>query len=109
MAVTSTFTRVRNTVSVPIFEEVVTAALTGTYVTGGFTWNPFAIVGSPGSSPLPASAVYTVDFYSPKGYIYQTTIVGNTATTKIYSAPNTEFTPGAVPDASATVILLKGR
>jgi hypothetical protein len=110
MAITSVFTRIRHSVTVPTFEEICTAALSGTYVTGGFTWNPFNIFASPGSSPLPASALYTADFYSPKGYIYVTTVSGQTATTKIMSAPNTELANAtAVPDASLTVVLGKGR
>src|ERR1700748_3679723 len=115
MAVTATFTRLRHTVSVPLFEEVVTAGLTGTYATGGFTWTPLTIKGAPGSSPLPASAVYTADFYGSAGYNYNTTFSGTfpgtvTATTKIFTSGGTELTNGtAVPDAAPTVVLLKGR
>lgn len=110
MAVTSTFTRIRHATTVPIFDEIVTASLAGTYVTGGFTWNPFAIKGGPGSSALPASAVYQVSWVSPEGYIYVTSINGQTATTKILTAEGAELANGtAVPDASITVILKKGR
>lgn len=111
MAVTSTFTRQRHGVTVPLFDEIVTAALTGTYATGGFTWNPFTIKGpAPGSSALPASAMYAAEWQSPTGYIYTTSVSGTTATTKIFSAPGTELAnTTAVPDASVTVILKKGR
>jgi len=115
MAVTATFTRVRHTVSVPIFEEVVTAALSGTYATGGFTWTPLTIVGVKGTSPTQATVCYTADFYSGTGYNYNTTFSGTypgtvTATTKIFTSGGTELTNGtAVPDAAPTVVLLKGR
>lgn len=110
MAVTATFTRVRHTVSVPLFEEVATAALSGTYATGGFPWSPFAIVGGKGSSPLPASALYEARWSSPTGYTYVTSISGATATTKILSASGTELAnTTAVPDATVTVVMLKGR
>ena len=111
MAVTSAFTRVRNGVTVPIYDEVVTATFSGTYATGGFTWQPFAITGGPGSAPLPASAVYGVWFESPTGYNYVTSVAANgTATTKILSTANTELANStAVPDATCTVIITKGR
>jgi len=110
MAVTATFTRVRHGVTVPVFDEIVTAAMTGTYATGGFTWSPFAITGGQGSSPLPASTLYAAVWQSPKGYTYITSLSGTTATTKIFTAPETELAnTTAVPDASVTVILKKGR
>jgi hypothetical protein len=110
MAVTSTFKRVRHSVTVPTFDEIVTATLSGTYATGGFTWKPFAIVGNAGSSPLQASALYGANWISPKGYLYITSLSGTTATTKIFTAPETELADTtAVPDTSLTVILSKGR
>lgn len=110
MAVTATFKRVRHSVTVPTFDEIVTATLTGTYATGGFTWNPFTIVGNPGSSPLQASTMYAAEWQSPKGYTYITSLSGTTATTKIYTAPETELAnTTAVPDATVTVLLKKGR
>lgn len=110
MAVTATFTRVRHGVTVPVFDEIVTAALTGTYATGGFTWSPFAITGGKGSSPLLASTLYSAQWQSPNGYIYVTSVSGATATTKIFSAPGTELADTtAVPDATVTVVLKKGR
>lgn len=110
MAVTATFTRVRNGVTVPVFDEIVTATFTGTYVTGGFTWNPFTINAGSGTSPLPASAVYGVWFESPLGYTYVTSVSGTTATTKILTTANTELANStAVPDATCAVIITKGR
>lgn len=109
MAVTFAITRNINEVSVPLFDEVCTATLSGTYATGGFTWNPFNITGGPGTSPLVAAAIYGVWFESPLGYTYVTSVSGQTATTKILTTANTEFTNGsAVPDATCQVII-KGR
>ncbi len=108
MAVTSTFTRQHSSFDSSTFNEYATAAFTGTYATGGFTWNPFTIYAGKGSSPLPSSQVVSVTFQSPLGYIYVTTISGTTATTKILSAANTEFGNGsAVPDATVPVIIVK--
>ena len=110
MAVTATFTRLKYATSVPIFEEVCSSSISGTYVTGGFTWNPLAIAGAKGSSPIPASVCYTADFYGNNGYNYQTTFSGSTATTKIFTSGGTELANGtAIPDATPTVVLLKGR
>lgn len=110
MAVTSTFKRVRHNPTVPIFTEVCTATLSGTYATGGFTWNPFSIVSGVGSSALPASVIYSVDFYTSTGYTYVTTVAGSVATTKIFASGATELAnTTAVPDATLTVILTKGR
>jgi hypothetical protein len=111
MAVVSTFKRIKHSVEVPIFDEICAVTLTGTYATGGFTWNPFAIVAGPGSSPLVATGgVLTTDFYSPLGYIYTTTVAGSTATTKIFTAANTELAnTTAVPDAALTVVIKKAR
>jgi hypothetical protein len=51
-----------------------------------------------------------VDFYGLLGYSYVTTISGTTATTKIFTTANTELAnTTAVPDATATVVILKGR
>lgn len=107
MAVTSTITRNTHTETVATFEAFCTAALSGTYATGGFTWNTATITGGPGSSPLPGGAPLTADFYPASGASYQTTFSGNTATTKIFSG-GTELANGtAVPDASMTLVLVK--
>lgn len=108
MAVTSSFTRQHSTFDASTFTEFITAALSGTYITGGFTWNPFSIFAGKGSNPLPSTQILTIDFVSPLGYSYRTTLSGNTATTKIFTAPNTEFTTAtAVPDAAPAVIIRK--
>lgn len=108
MAVTSTITRTHSTSDQSTFIEFCTAALAGTYVTGGFTFNPFAIFAGKGSSPLPSTSVLTVDWYSPLGYIYRTTVAGSVATTKIFSAANTELTNAtAIPDATITLTIVK--
>jgi hypothetical protein len=112
MAVTATFTRFAHSLTVPIYEERVKATFTGTYATGGFTWNPLSITAGGGTSPLPASRVDTVDFYSPLGYTYVTSVNAATgvATTKIFTTANTELAnTTAVPDASLTVVLGKAR
>lgn len=108
MAVTSVITRNFHSADQSTFTEFCTAALTGTYVTGGFTFNPFNVVGGKGSSPLPSTNFITAEWYSPLGYIYNTTVSGNVATTKIFSAPNTELAnTTAVPDATIQVVLRK--
>ena len=107
MAVTSTFTRTFVTSDNATTQEFVTATFTGTYITGGFTWNPFA-VSAKGDSPAPGRTLLSAQFISPLGYTYVTTISGNTATTKIFSAANTEFTTATnAPDATVNVILTK--
>ena len=93
--------------------EFCTANLSGTYVTGGFTFNP-AIYSSLGSSPEPGSIVLGVQWMSPTGYIYASTTTKtgfvNSTVTKIYSAPGTELANGtAVPDAVVPLIIYKTR
>jgi hypothetical protein len=108
MAVTITLARTHATFSSTVFNEFCTATITGTYATGGFTFNPFTIYAGKGSSPLPSSQFLAADWYSPLGYIYRTTVSGSVATTKIFSAANTELTnAAAVPDASVFVTLTK--
>lgn len=108
MAVTFSATRVHATNDNSTFIEYCTATLTGTYVTGGFTWNPFTIFAGKGSSPLPSSNFLNADFVSPLGYTYVTTMSGNTATTKILTTAATELAnTTAVPDASLQLILVK--
>lgn len=107
MAVTATVTRNLSTTDQATFIEFCTASLTGVYVPGGFTFNPFAIFAGKGSSPLPSTSVLTVDWYSPLGYIYRTTVAGSVATTKIFSAANTELTAIAVPDATISLTIVK--
>lgn len=108
MAVTSTFTRSHSSFDSSTFNEFVTAAFTGTYVTGGFTWNPFTVFAGKGSSPLPSSNFISATFASPLGYQYVTTLSGNTATTKIFSAAGTELAnTTAVPDASVPLTIIK--
>ena len=109
MAVTLTITRNTHTETVSTFEEFCTAALTGTYATGGFTWTPSAIKGGLGTSPVPApvGSFLTSDFYPGSGASYQTTFNGTTATTKIFNG-GTELANGtAVPDASMTLVVVK--
>lgn len=108
MAVTAVVTRNHSTFDASTFVEFCTAALTGTYVTGGFTFNPFAVFAGKGSSPLPSSNFLAADWYSPLGYIYRTTVSGNVATTKIFTAPATELAnTTAVPDASVPLTIVK--
>lgn len=108
MAVTSTFSRTHASFDSSTYNEFVTATFTGTYVTGGFTWNPFSIFAGKGSSPLPSTQFLSASFQSPLGYQYVTTISGNTATTKIFTAANTELAnAAAVPDATVPVIIVK--
>jgi hypothetical protein len=108
MAVTSTFSRTHAAFDSTTFTEFVTATLSGTYATGGFTWNPFTIYGGKGSTPLASTQFLRAEWVSPLGYIYVTTVSGTTATTKIFSAANTEFTnSSAVPDASVAVVIRK--
>lgn len=107
MAVTAIVTRNSSTNDQSTFIEFCTAALTGTYVPGGFTFNPFTVVAGKGSSPLPSTNFVAADWYSPLGYTYRTSVAGNVATTKIFSAANTELGAVAVPDASIAVTLTK--
>lgn len=112
MAVTAVLTRTRRTDTVTTSIEYMTAALTGTYVTGGFASNLLAVAGGLGTSPLSGTLVVDVDWRSPLGYIYRssTAYVGRTATTttKIFTAANTELANGAaVPEASVLVVVTK--
>jgi hypothetical protein len=108
MAVTAVVTRNHHTLDATTFIEFCTAALTGTYVTGGFTFNPFLIYAGKGSSPIASTTFVAADWYSPLGYTYRTTVSGSVATTKIFTTANTEFTNGsAVPDASVTLTIVK--
>jgi hypothetical protein len=107
MAVTSTFTRTHASFDSSTFNEFVSVGLTGTYVPGGFTWNPFTIFAGKGSSPLPSSNFLSAQFFSTLGYQYVSAISGNTVTTKIYSAAGTELSAGALPEAAVTAIITK--
>lgn len=111
MAVNSTFVRVGHTDTVPSVLEFVNVAMTGTYATGGFTTNPFAIASAgPGGGPLTGKTVLGSDWTSPLGYIYASSVSGNVMTTKIFSAPGTELANGtAVPDALAFLTLVKSK
>ncbi len=110
-AVTASFQRIGHTDSKPTAIAIATATLSGTYTTGGFTWVPGSIAGSPGSSPLVQRNLRAADWLSPNGFLYVTTFVPATgvATTKIFSAPGVELAnAAAIPDATATVILYLG-
>lgn len=108
MAVTAVVTRLTHTTDTATYIEFCSAALSGTYVTGGFTFNPFTIYGGKGSSPLSSTIAVAFDWYSPLGYIYRTTVANNVATTKIFTAPNTELTNAtAVPDSVVPVTIVK--
>lgn len=107
MAVTSTFTRTHSSFDSSTFKEYVTVGLTGTYVQGGFTWNPFSIFAAKGSSPLPSTTVLVIQFITNLGYQYVTAISGNTATTKIYGVAGTELAAGALPEAAISAIITK--
>jgi hypothetical protein len=91
-------------------EELGTATLSGTYATGGFTFNISSLTGGSGSSPYGGTPI-DMQFRSPLGYIYVSTFaqVGNvvTMTTKVFSAANTELTAGATPEASVPFILTR--
>jgi hypothetical protein len=108
MAVTAVVTRIHATFDATTFIEFCTTALTGTYVTGGFTFNPFNIFAGRGSAPLPSSSILATDWYSPSGYNYRSTVAANVMTVKIFSASGTELANAtAVPDASVPVTFCK--
>lgn len=87
--------------------EVGAAALTGTYVTGGFTYPLTSLTGGSGTSPFGGKPI-SIAWQSPKGYIYVSTFAGQLMTTKIFSAANTELANAtAVPDASVPFILTR--
>lgn len=111
MAVTVTITRTAHSDLTSSEMEYVSMALSGTYATGGFTYNPFAVVAGPGTSPLTGQRLrFPPVFFSPTGYIYATTITGTTATTKILTAPNTELANNtAVPDAVVPGYMMKAK
>lgn len=116
MAVTITGTRTNESFGSREFRIFITYALTGTYVTGGFT-TPFNTVGGgPGTSSIQSKTPLRFDWYSPLGYIYRSSVATNastgipTVTTKIFSAANTEFTNGsAPPDASVQCVVDCGK
>lgn len=107
MAVTLVINRTFQSSDQATFTEYCTAALTGTYVTGGFTWNPFTIVGGKGSSPLPSSNFLDDDWNSATGHTYSTTVAGNVATTKIFAGATELANAAALPDAATTFIVTK--
>ena len=112
MAVTSVITRAYSTESVSTSVEYCNAAISGTYVTGGFINNLLSIVGTAGSSPRAGITVLDVAWRSPTGYPYAsaTVMTGRAAvtTTKIFSAPGIELANGtAVPDAVCPVVIVK--
>jgi hypothetical protein len=108
MAVTAVVTRNFQSSDQATFTEFCTATLTGTYLTGGFTFNPFTVVAGKGSSPLASTNFLAADWYSPTGHTYITTVSGNVATTKIFTAPGTELAnAAAVPNATLPVTLFK--
>jgi hypothetical protein len=87
--------------------EYCTATISGTYVAGGFTFNPLTITDGIGSSPVSGSKVLDVSWRPTLGHVYYTSVAGNVATTKIYGAANTELTAGPVPDAVLTFTITK--
>lgn len=108
MAVAAVFTRTGSTEDVATTQEFGNAALTGTYATGGFTSNPFALSGGAGSSPFPGKTVLSMQWFSPKGYVYVSTVAAGVMTTKIFSAANTELAnASAVPDATVPFMMIK--
>lgn len=107
MAVTATFTRTSHTDDTATITAFITAALSGTYATGGFAFNPGAVLDGPGSSAI-GGAVKSVQFISPLGYIYYYN--AGTGKIQIFSAPGTELANStSVPDASVTVIVRKSK
>jgi hypothetical protein len=107
MAVTIAVSRFHHTETTSTTEEFCTATVSGTYVAGGFTLNPFSIEAGLGSSPLCGSSVVAIDWYSPKGYQYVSTTAGLVTTTKIFSTPGTELAAGAIPDATVNFTIVK--
>ena len=111
MAVGAVFTRNHKAVSTDTITDYASATLSGTYVQGGFQWQPLQIPGTAGSSPDGSSTVIDVVFRSPLGYMYPTTLTTSglsvTATTKILTAANTELAAGALPETALTVVVVK--
>ena len=112
MAVVAVVTRTFQTSDQATFTEYCSAAITGTYVTGGFTFNPFTIFAGKGSSPLPSSNFLNADWYSPTAHSYVTSfaVVSGvpTCTVKIFTAPGTELAnAAAVPNATVPVTIYK--
>jgi hypothetical protein len=107
MAVVFTPTRTFSTADQATFIEFCTATVTGTYTTAGFVWNPFTIFGGKGSSPLPSSNVLSVDFYSPLGFTYRTSVVGNVATTVVFNGTTQLANAAAMPDATISFTIIK--
>lgn len=107
MAVTFGITRQHQSFDSSTFTEYCTATLSGTWVTGGFSWNPFSVFAGKGSSPLPSTNILDVTFKSPMGYTYATSISGNTATTIIFNGTTQLASGVAVPDATVQVIISK--
>ena len=107
MAVVAVVTRTFQTSDQATFTEYCSAAITGTYVTGGFTFNPFTVFAGKGSSPLPSTNFIAADWYSPTGHTYITTVAGNVATTKIFAGTTELASAAAVPNATIPVTIFK--
>jgi hypothetical protein len=100
-------TRIFQSADLATFSEYCTMGITGTYVTGGFTWNPIVVFAGKGSSPLPAQTVLSVEFFSPTGHTYFTTVSGQTATTKIFAGVTELANGAAAPNASINLTIIK--
>lgn len=100
MAVTVASKRVHTNLSV--MAEYVTLTLSGTYVTGGFPFNPSLIYGAPGTSPAPANTVVGFLAYSLLGYTYVLVGTGASAKIKILNGTAELAAASAVPEAAVT-------
>lgn len=106
MAVTVAATRAHSAFSSSIILAFDTLTLSGTYVTGGFAFNPLTVKAGPGSSALPCSTVIAFQALSQAGFDYYLFGTGSSAVVKIFTAAGAELAnTTAVPEATVSVIV----
>lgn len=88
------------------FMEFVTLTFASTYVTGGVPFNPVAVPGAKGASPLPGSTVLGFQAFSQAAYDYYLIGTGTSAVLKIYTPAGAELANGsAFPEATLNALL----
>lgn len=110
MAVTATALRTKSTTTLSTLRYFATMTLSGTYVSGGFLFNPLLVKGAPGSSPDPSRTVLDFQSRSILGYNY-VLVGGATPTTAVVKIFNgiTELAAGALPETVIPILVELGK
>jgi len=106
MAVTVSATRTHSSYSSSVILSYITLTLSGTYVTGGFAFNPLTVKAGPGSSPLPSATVIAFEALSQAAYDYYLVGAGSSAVIKIFTPAGAELAnTTAVPEATLLALV----